>query len=111
MIIFITGFVLENSERTQILIAFWIYIASMVLFAVLHIMKWYYYCCGRGKENFQPWMTQVTGQDFLNADQKKVILEMANDFLKKIQARGSIPALGDGNPESIPDTDRPMTPP
>ena len=55
MIIFITGFVNENSSKTQIVVAYWIFMISMVLFKILHIIKWYYYCIGDGKDANGPW--------------------------------------------------------
>lgn len=59
MIIFITSFVRENQESTEIVVAYVLYIVSMVLFKILHIIKWYYYLWGSGRNNLQPWSTIV----------------------------------------------------
>ena len=55
MIIFITGFVNENKSQIKLQIAYWIYMISMILFKILHVIKWYYYCLGSGKDDTRPW--------------------------------------------------------
>ena len=86
MIIFITGFVNENKARTQLVIAYWIYIASMVLFKILHVIKWYYYCIGSGKDNFTPWtMAPAKVDDFLSDKQRQAVEDLINERIAAIQ--------------------------
>jgi hypothetical protein len=68
MIVFITGFVNENSSQNQIVIAYWIYIASMVFFTLLHLIKWIYYLCWTGKDNLKPWSPMVVTIDFTSPE-------------------------------------------
>ena len=63
MIVFVTQFVRENNQDVAIVVAYWVYILAMVLFKVLHVLKWYYYLWGRGKDDLRPW---GGGEDFLS---------------------------------------------
>ena len=61
MVIFITGFVRDHTSKVSIIIAYAAFLISMVLFKILHIIKWYVYCIGKQSDNEQPWKKPITG--------------------------------------------------
>ena len=59
ILIFISQFVRDHYESTEIVVAYWLYILAMILFKVIYLIKWYYYFCGPGKEDFSPWQNTL----------------------------------------------------
>ena len=80
MIIFITDFVNENSSKLEIVISYWIYMVSMILFKILHIIKWYHYCIGSGKDNYKPW-GQKDFDELVTEEQKVKIQGMIGELI------------------------------
>lgn len=57
LLIVLTPLALGNwNLSSKILQAYGIYLASGVLFLVMRVVKWYYYICGEGKDQYDPWM-------------------------------------------------------
>jgi hypothetical protein len=38
-------------------------VVAIVLFNVLHIIKWYYFCIGNGKGDLRPWSKKIKIED------------------------------------------------
>jgi hypothetical protein len=54
-LIFVNPLINQIANNTTLLIAFWILLAGVVIYIFRNIVKWFYYCCGNGKDNFEIW--------------------------------------------------------
>lgn len=90
MIIYISTFVKENSNVTTIVVAFYMYLGSLILFTIIFLIKWIHFWCGSGKGNYDPWNVKpVREGSFLSPEQRTAILSMTNDYLKQ-QGKGNL---------------------
>ena len=55
MVITLGGFYSQNSNKGAIIVAFISFLISMILFKIIHVIKWYVYCIGNGSDNLNPW--------------------------------------------------------
>ena len=100
MVIFVESFVKENSSVTTIVVAFYLYLASLVLFTIIFLIKWIYFLCGSGKDNCDPWTVKpMADGTFLNLEQQTAILKVAKDYLKQEVGNNRLPQLGAGAPD------------
>ena len=54
-LIFATSFVMDHSDIGLLIVSYVLYIVSGGLFLYIRTAKWYYFLCGKGKDNMVPW--------------------------------------------------------
>jgi ABC-type phosphate transport system permease subunit len=53
--LYLYPFVMENKNLRLFYLSFWLLIAAFAIFMVRNVLKWIYFCCGRGKDVLEPW--------------------------------------------------------
>ena len=81
----------------------------MILFKILHIIKWYHYCIGSGKDNYKPW-GQKDFDELITPEQKVKIQEMIGELATGKKQSIKLEDIIDVNnmEEEPPTSDRPL---
>ena len=76
----------DNKNQLTILVAYYLYIASIAMFTILHIIKWKVFCCGSGKDDLGPWeKSKDKVDDIFTKEELDKLKEFAKDSIAKLK--------------------------
>jgi len=89
---YVKGFVYE-SNKTDLLVAFWLILIALCLFILRCLLKWYYFCFGAGKNNDGLWLKPFKFDEAMMKRHLKMLDEIKNDVNNVYKMRGDVNKL------------------